>query len=151
MIQRKQTLFLLQVLFLHVALLFISCQNVITASHKIAVNMLPLQSAEVSSRYYHYIAIAVNLIGLVMTIATIFLYRKRELQVKMCMALMSLWTKLTVLITFFTLVVQNDKVVSVQKNYFNLVIGLFAIGAAFMALRFIKKDIALIKSADRLR
>lgn len=151
MIQRKQTLFLFQLIFFGIALLFISSNTITTNSGTVEVSLTPITNAQLSSTTGHVAAIAINFIGLILTFATIFLYKKRELQVKLCYGLMLLWLTLSLMIAFCPFVKTNTNISNIQINYFACVMGAFAIFAAYMALRFIKKDIELLKSADRIR
>jgi hypothetical protein len=48
-------------------------------------------------------------------------------------------------------VVKTEEMIEVKINYFVVAIGAFSVLAAFLAARFIKKDIELLKSADRIR
>lgn len=151
MIQRKQTLFLLQLIFLGVALLFISVNTVVTATTRTTIYLTPISNAELTATTSHWVAIGVNFLALALSVITIFLYKKRELQLKLCYALAALWFILSVMIAAFPFVLITSSEVVVEANYFGCVIGAFAILAAILAARFIKKDIALLKSADRIR
>lgn len=63
---------------------------------------------------------------------------------------MALWLIVSLMMGFCTFILPTEGQ-SVERNYFSLVIGLFGIVATFIAARFIKKDIELLKSADRIR
>jgi hypothetical protein len=150
MIQRKQTLFLFQLIFLGIALLFVPVSEVTTTTGKMDVYLVPLRSPLVSTSG-HITAIAINFVALMLTFITIFLYKRRELQVKLCYALMVLWIILSLMMAFCPFVERTDVVIEIKNNYFGPIIGAFAVVAAFIAARFIKKDIELLKSADRIR
>ncbi|MEO6304348.1 MAG: DUF4293 family protein, partial [Bacteroidia bacterium] len=80
-----------------------------------------------------------------------FSFKKRELQVKLCYAQIVLWLVLIAMLLFCPFVTKTEAVLEISINYFVVAIGLFAIIAAYFAAHFTKKDIALLKSADRIR
>ena len=151
MIQRKQTLFLFQLVFLGIAMLFISSNTVISATSTTEVYLTPLHNPELTSTTAHLAAISINFAALILAFITIFLYKSREVQIRLCYALMALWLVLSLLIAFCPFVVKTGAVSEIQTHYFGCIIGFFAILAAGFAARFIKKDIELLKSADRIR
>ncbi len=147
MIQRKQTLFLFQLVFFGIALLFIPSAWVKSGEIETPIFLTPINSGGFSSSIGHQAAIVLNFVGLILAFVTIFLYKQRSMQVKLCNILMLLWIVLTSMILFCPFVELNTRSI----NYFNAIIGAFAFLAAFLAKRFIKKDIELLKSADRIR
>lgn len=150
MIQRKQTLFLFQLIFCGIALLFIPSHKILSNQLSTDVFLIPSKDGSFASTTGHLAAIALNLIGLTLTFVTIFLFKKRELQIKLCYALMLIWITLIAMICFCPFVVATANM-AVSINYFSSMIGVFALLAAWFAIKFIKKDIDLIKSADRIR
>ena len=151
MIQRKQTLFLFQLIFLGIALLFVSVYTVVTANTKTDVYLAPLSGTELVSTGSHWVAIALNFLALVLAFVTIFLYKKRELQLKMTYVLAALWVLLTILIAATPFVLVTNADVVVEKNHFGTLISVVGVIASWFAARYIKKDIELLKSADRIR
>jgi hypothetical protein len=151
MIQRRQTLFLLQLVFCGIALLFISSVSIISNTGTIEVYLTPSKDGAFVSTLGHLAAITINFIGLIVTFVTIFLYRNRAIQIKLCYALILIWLSLSLMILFCPFVEKTEQIQMIQINYFATVIGLVAITATYFAIKFIKKDIALIKSADRIR
>ena len=149
MIQRKQTLFIIELIFLSLSLLFVPCQSIITKTGSSNIYLMPLMDFQ--STTGHLFAVGLNFIGMVMAVITVFLFKKRELQIKLCYAILLLWLILIAMMLFCPFVVKTDLVLDVQKNYFVIAIGVFSIIAAYMAAHFIKKDIELLKSADRIR
>jgi len=151
MIQRKQTLFLLEIAFLSISLLFIPVQFIISGTEQIPVNLLPLNSGPFVSTAGHFAAIGINALAFIIAIVTIFLFKKRELQVKLCYTLMGLYFILTGMLAFCPFVAETDAMSDIKKNVFGYaLLGVMIISAA-LAARFIKKDIELLKSADRIR
>ena len=149
MIQRKQTLFLIELIFLGLSLLFVPCQEILTKTTSTHVYLMPL--IDFQSTTGHLFAVILNFIGLVLATITIFLFKKRELQVKLCYALIAVWVILPAMMLFCPFVVKTDAILEVKTNYFVVAIAVFSIIAAYLAARFIKKDIDLLKSADRIR
>jgi len=154
MIQRKQTLFLLQLVFFGIALLFVSVTTVVTNTPSPAstpVYLSPLHHPQLQSTTGHLAAIVINAVALILSFITIFLYKRRELQLKLCYVLAGLWIILIAMIAACPFVLKNDPEMEIHTNYFGCLIGAFAVLAALLAARFIKKDIELLKSADRIR
>lgn len=151
MIQRKQTLFLFQSIFLGIALLFIHSQTINNTVGQINVLLTPPKSEEFISTAGHTAAIMLNFAGLLLAFVIIFIFNKRELQVKLCWALIAVWVILGLMMAFCPFVVQNENIKSISLNPFAFIIVAVAIVATYFAIRFIKKDIELLKSADRIR
>ena len=149
MIQRKQTLFLIELIFLGLSLLFVPCQTILTQALATNIYLMPLVNFQSTSG--HLFAIALNFIGIVIATIAIFAFKKRELQVKLCYGLMAIWLILIPMMLLCPFVIKTETINSIQVHYFVIAIGLFAIIAAYMAAHFIKKDIELLKSADRIR
>ena len=149
MIQRKQTLFLLEIIFLGLALIFIPCQNIFTTTSCLNLYLLPNDNFQTTSA--HLVAVILNITGILIATTTIFLFKKRSLQVKICYALIALWVILTSMMLFCPFVLKTAEIIEIKINYFVVGIGFFSIIAAFFAAYFIKKDINLLKSADRIR
>jgi hypothetical protein len=151
MIQRKQTLFLFVLVFCGIALLSVPGNTVTTNTGSVDVNLVPLKNAELTSSTGHLAAVALNFLGLILTSVTIFLYNKRTLQLKLCYGLMFLWLILTLMMAFCPFVVKTETVLAITDTHYDTFIGVVGMLAAYMAARFIKKDIELLKSADRIR
>jgi hypothetical protein len=147
MIQRRQTLFLFELVFLAIALLFIPSQHVSAAD----IYLVPVNEPGLESSSGHLAAVALNFAGLILAFATIFLYRKLRMQVILSYVLTFVWVILTLMILFCPFVLGRDMNSGIEPNYFAAVIGLFGIVAGILAARLIKKDIELLKSADRIR
>jgi hypothetical protein len=149
MIQRKQSLFLIQIIFLGLSLLFVPCQNIFTKTVVTNVYLAPL--TEYQSTLGHLFAVGLNFLGLIVATITLFTFKKRELQIKLCYALIAIWLVLIGMMLLCPFVVKTEEMIEVKINYFVVAIGVFSVLAAFLAARFIKKDIELLKSADRIR
>jgi len=151
MIQRKQTLFLFVQVFLGISLLFFPVNTVTLSSGTIDVFLIQLKDSGVSSTSGHVFAVILNFLCLILASSVIFLYRNRELQLKLSYLLLVLWLILCGMLAFCPFVVQTEANEIVNSTYFGPGAGILGIIACVLATRFIKKDIALIKSADRIR
>jgi hypothetical protein len=150
MIQRVQTLLLLEVLFLAASLLFVPSLFVITNGTNTPVSFLPINNEIAQSGLAHFAALGLDLIAALIALITIFIFKKRELQVKLCFVLVFIFTVLLLMVAFCPLVNNADKL-EIRKNSFAFIILIISIVSSFIASRFIKRDIELIKSADRIR
>lgn len=152
MIQRRQTLFLILLTFLGIALMFIPSLKVSKPSEELfAVFLVPIEHISLSSSLGHTAAILINFVALILSCLTIFIYKKREVQAKLCYVLMILWLSLTLMIEFCPFVVLPDSSFMVESTHFGTLIGILGMFAAYLSLHYIKKDIELLKSADRIR
>ncbi len=140
MLQRIQSLFLLGVVIISLLLLFIPVYETFqvingTESERIPVlisksNVLKLLNAATG----------------ILCFLAIFLYKRRNIQVRMS-NLAILVTCILVALLFFMADTEGQQIHYLTGSYLPLVQVLFA----FLASWFIKKDEALVKSADRLR
>ena len=86
----------------------------------------------------------------ILSFATVFLYNKRELQVKSCYVLILLWLILSGMIAFCPFVVKTEGL-NYTMGYLGAIAGILGMICSYMAARFVKKDINLLKNADRIR
>jgi uncharacterized membrane protein (DUF485 family) len=146
MIQRKQTLFLLQVAFLALCFLFVPIQFV-NQPNPAQATLLPSGNSTPG----HLAAVGLNAMGLMLAIVTIFLFKRRELQIKLCYVLMAIYIILPFMMAFCPFIAINAEPRSFETNMFGYIISAVNVLAAYLAARFVKRDIDLIKSADRIR
>jgi len=151
MIQRKQTLFLLQLAFLSISLLFVPIQFINDATNTIGLTLLPLKDANYQSSTGHFGAIALNMAGIILALVTIFLFKRRELQVRLCYILMLIYLVLIAMIALCPFVTSIKEGFATKTNIFAYIICAVCVLSAFLAARFIKKDIELLKSTERIR
>jgi hypothetical protein len=151
MIQRKQSLFLLQLAFLSLSLLFVPVQFINTGVTPIPVSLVPVDEASYASTGGHLAAVGLNALGLILTFVTIFLYKKRELQIKLCYVLAAIYVILPLMMALCPFIGSAGSPPVIEKNFFGYIISAVAVISALLAARFIKKDIELLKSADRIR
>src|SRR3954468_17372150 len=98
MIQRRQTLFLLELVFLGIALLFIPIGTIAEPPQN--VYLVPFSVAGYVSSPVHFIAIAINILAFTISLITIFLYRRRSLQVTLSYCVLLLWLMLGILLAW---------------------------------------------------
>ena len=151
MIQRPQTLLLFLLVLLGVSLMFVSLGTVSAASGSEIIYLVPFTNAEISSTAGHMAAIAINFASLILAFVAVFLYLRREIQRRICLGLMALWLILGLMMAFCPFVEESSAIINVYRNYTGPVIGFVGALTAYMAARYIKKDIDLLKSADRIR
>ena len=150
MIQRIQTLFLLEIAFLCISLMFIPVQYIVSGGTDIAIKLVPVSNELFHSSPGHFAAVGINIFTLIITFITIFMFKKRELQIKLCYLIVILFVVLISMFAFCPLVNLNEtlEVKDSLFGYFILIIGSIS---AFLAARYVKKDIELLKSTDRIR
>ncbi|QKG79750.1 DUF4293 family protein [Tenuifilum thalassicum] len=155
MIQRIQTLFM----FLTLVLLSILIYNPIATyfiepnMDKIVLNVFGVQnssdlSVELLQNYWFLFAFII--LVMLITFVTIFLYKRRVLQIRLCIVTIVMLVGLQgVMYYMVTAIGQNLH----SKPHYNLVFIFPLIAAVlnFLAIRGIAKDEALIRSLDRLR
>jgi glucan phosphoethanolaminetransferase (alkaline phosphatase superfamily) len=151
MIQRVQTLLWLEIAFLSISLLFVPVQTIILAAGEAQVHLMPLKEVGLSSTMGHMAAVILNFLAIVICFLCIFNFKKRELQIKLSWALIVIFLVLIGMIAFCPFVSKNDIVKETRTNVFGYFIPAVAIISSFIAIRFVKKDIELLKSADRIR
>jgi len=129
MIQRIQSLFLLFVAIVASAGLFMNLYTIDGVSHKVLENSnMTLTSSLMST----------------LALVTLFMFGNRKLQIKLCYGLMVLSIILASLMGSYT-----SNAINFNKILFSFPIFTFIL--AFLAQFFIKKDLKLVESADRLR
>lgn len=151
MIQRKQSLFILGMVLCNMLLLFIPVADVIHNNVSSHVYLTPFPENMPVSTMGHYTAIALNFGALLLSFATLFLYKQRSFQIKLLWLLVLIWVTLGLMMWLCPFVVRDETVQGIIMKYFTACISIPAVVCAWMAIRFIQKDIDLLKSADRIR
>jgi hypothetical protein len=151
MIQRKQSLFLIALAFLGIILLFLPTHRVQTNTGITDVCLVPINNEHLTSTAGHLTAVALNFVGIVLAFVALLIFKRRQLQIKLCYGLMIIWLILTMLISFASFVVPSETVIAVQPSYVGIIVGVGGMLCSYLAARFVKRDIELIKSADRIR
>ncbi len=148
MIQRKQTLFLLGVALVAIALLFLPFQKVTAIDSVYKLCLMPGCSPEVLNSYI-YIPMALDLLILVLSLICIFLYKNRPLQYKIANLLMLL--NVFIIGLFFLVTYVKEGLTGEISYSIGASLPVIGIVFAFLAANFIKKDEQLVRSADRIR
>jgi hypothetical protein len=129
MIQRVQTIYLLLIFGLMVCLLF-----------------LPVATID---SFHWTLSVECGLTAL-LSIITVFLYKKRKLQMNICYGILTLLV-LSYLIIFFDFWLPSHDAGAVVEFQVPVVFPLFAIVLDILTIRAIQKDEKLVRSMDRLR
>jgi len=154
MIQRLQTLYLLaSVIALSLMLLFplaefISKDSVVYSFDAIKIASVGKQPfVDISST----VAVFVMIVGIALsTFFSIFMYKNRIFQIKLCWFNVVLTFLLISAIAYYIFTTQSG--LSAQVSYsFTLLLPLASILLTFLASRSIRKDENLVRSADRIR
>lgn len=143
MIQRIQSVYLLLVGILSSLLFFFPFQKNIVGLSEIKAIQLSLMENE---NNFLLIASILNLIILVDSITSIFLFRNRKLQMILCLYLLAMNIAMLGLMYFGS--AQIDGMPTYQLPF---VIPVLNIILSFFAYKNIKRDEELVKSADRIR
>jgi hypothetical protein len=150
MIQRIQTIFLLGVTIISVMLLFFPFVEYTSVEHgKFSISLMPGNNAKVNAIFF--LPVVLNFLNLIFSIFVILQFKKRVIQIKLASLLMAFNSiMLGTMLLFDFISVEAGK--SFSKSYlFGSYLPILSILLSFMAIRFIKKDEELVRSADRLR
>ena len=154
MIQRIQSIYLLLVAILSAAMFFLPISYVATSANVFSLSCLgftaapPFNGLHVSTWTFALIGALIPIVAL----ATIFLYKKRKLQIRLAIVnflLMDVFYLLMICLMFLA-----DKRLGLPSRWgYNLVACLPAICMilTFLAIKGIQKDEKLVRSLDRLR
>lgn len=156
MIQRKQSLYLLIVALLMSVLCFVPLAKILLMGQEIAVTSLGIKytvmgRSHCESNIYMIILLSISII---LPLVTIFLYKKRWLQVRLCMMEMVFLLGMQIyIILYIYKSYQTVKDSMLDRMVLSVVdiIPIAAIIFTYLALRGVAKDIALLKSVDRIR
>lgn len=148
MIQRKQTLFFLAVVIIAIIQFFIPFQTLTFESKTWPLCLMPGCSADVMDTNI-YIAMTLNIIVIIVTGATIFLYKNRVLQYKLANLVMLFNVFIVGLFFIFSYI--KEGTVGTVSYQFGAFLPIISAIFAYLAAHFIKKDEQLVRSADRIR
>lgn len=151
MIQRKQTLFLVLLVLSALVLIIIPANSVVVNGTTHGISLSALNTSGLAASAWLYTGIALNVAALCLSVVTIFLYRQRALQIRLCFILMLLELGVTLIVSLCPLVIKTDNVISIENSGMASIIGVIGMISAYLAARYIKRDIELLKSADRIR
>ena len=149
MIQRIQTVYLLVVAILMVVMMSLPVGSFVAADYTATVfNNLSLVAAEGPADYAPWAMFAILMVSAVVTLGTIFLYKKRMLQIRLTIFnIILLLGYYGTLVTFvFMLKGENSFTPS-----WTVILPLISIILDWLAIRAIGKDEMLVKAYERLR
>lgn len=147
MIQRIQTVFLFFAAVFAGVLFFVPI-----ASFNVGNEMVNLSVFGVENHTNALLLLVLAILMVIVPFITIFMYKKRELQLKLSSLNVLLNAILCGLVfLFFVDKVQTSLSATSVTYVFGTYIPLINIVLSIFAMRWIKKDIELIKSVDRLR
>lgn len=155
MIQRIQSLYLFISFVLVLLWYFMPLAEIVTYESSYYFSIYGIKNPEENNWIYHTIIISIiTSLASIGTIATIFLYKNRKQQIKASQFLLLLYTAL---ISSAFLLIDTAKSAfpsnnNILINYkLSVLFPLISLVLIFMAIKAIKKDEELVRSADRLR
>jgi hypothetical protein len=148
MIQRKQTLFLLAVLIIGIVMIFLPFQTLNLNKQIFEICLMPSCCLEIIDSTIYYPMI-LNFFSIIVSIITIFQFKKRVLQFKLSNSIALL--NVFIIGLFFLLSYINKDVIGEIHYTFGAFLPILSIIFAFLAAHFIKKDEQLVRNSDRIR
>ena len=150
MIQRKQTLFLLSVLILSILLFFLPFLNISLSNNTGAYELSFMGGCGTSISNSNTIYPSIlNTCIVVLSVITIFSYKRRTIQFKLSNILVLLNVFITGL--FFLLSYIKEGVIGEIQYTFVTFMPILSATFAFLAAHYIKKDEQLVRNSDRIR
>ena len=158
MLQRIQTLYLAIVALACIMLFFFPLANYyheIQGNYKFFIYGITSMDPEpkvMFSQYFTIPLIFMVVASFIFTVSTIFLFKNRPLQIRLC-AFNMLTNIVLVMVIFFFYATKIKTMIQIdpEYNYTGMVLPLVSILFLILASQAIKKDEALVKSVDRLR
>jgi hypothetical protein len=149
MIQRIQSVLLLDVVFMSVLLLFFPFIEYRNGEDVVLLSLMPGTFAA-GVKSFIYVPVALNIVVALLALITIFQYKNRIKQARLA--------KVTMLLAAFLLTsmltmsfYEGEKSGYVKTYLWPSFLPIISVISAFVAARFIKKDEELVRSADRIR
>ena len=149
MIQRIQTVYLLVVAILAVVMISLPVGSFVTPDyHMSELTNLALVSEEGVSDYATWALFALQAVSAILALVTIFLYKKRMLQIRLTLFNMLVLVGYYVTLVIFVLNLKGDA--SFVPSW-TVCLPLISIILSWLAIRAIGKDEMLVKAYERLR
>lgn len=149
MIQRIQTVYLLVVAILAVVMISLPVVSFVTPDyHMSELTNLALVSEEGVSDYAPWALFALQTVSAILALVTIFLYKKRMLQIRLTLFNMLVLVGYYVTLVIFVLNLKGDA--SFVPSW-TVCLPLISIILSWLAIRAIGKDEMLVKAYERLR
>ena len=153
MIQRIQTIYLLIALAFGVSMFF-APQITFMADMEYVLNFKGINPVEASETAKSVPSVALTILLALtplVTLASIFLFKKRMVQIRLCAANIGLLIGVTALSYYFGTVGMKELNATTLSYNITMVFPIAGAILSFLALRAIAKDEALVKSMDRIR
>ena len=149
MIQRIQTVYLLIVAVLAVIVISMPLGSLITPDSAInEMTNLSITAADGTVNYDPWALFAIQMVSAVIALGTIFLYKKRMVQIRLCLFNIILLIGYYVTLAVFVYMLKGE---SSFVPSWNVCLPFISIVLNWLALRAIGKDEALIRSLNSLR
>ena len=149
MIQRIQTVYLLAVAILAVVMISLPVGSFVMPDyHMSELTNLALVSEEGVSDYAPWALFALQTVSAILALVTIFLYKKRMLQIRLTLFNMLVLVGYYVTLVIFVLNLKGDA--SFVPSW-TVCLPLISIILSWLAIRAIGKDEMLVKAYERLR
>ncbi len=158
MIQRIQSVYLAIVAIASVLLFFFPLAdyyNELQGNYKFFIYGLRSMDPEPGvsfSAFFTFPLVMLAVISFLLSLITIFMYKKRILQIRLC-AFNVLANIVLIMVIFFFYAPKIQEMTKVEPgyNYVGMIMPLISLVFLILANRAIRKDEAMVKSADRLR
>lgn len=154
MIQRIQSLYLLIASFLMV-LLFSNPISEIVVENTLFLNLyhnkIAAADTELFSPVYTWTLTVLLSVIVLIEVVTIFLYKKRQVQIRLCIFNLLLMFGLVGLIYYFTKYTITPYEATTSVFLWPIICPMIAIILNYLALKAIQKDENLVRSYDRIR
>lgn len=149
MIQRIQTVFLAICAIVFILFCFMPLKQITVEGNPVSLTAFSGFTSKYSFNFTFSIVGGFNFVAIASAIIAIFCYRQRYLQIRFCYILAAISTMFIAFLNFTDSVIgySSTEVVPMATNIM-LVASLIS---AMLASVFIKKDINLLKKADRIR
>mgnify|MGYP001347595268 CR=1 FL=1 len=158
MLQRIQSVFLSIVAIASVMLFFFPLAdyyNELNGNYKFFIYGIRCMDPEPTvqfSRYFTLPLVILAAASFIFSVITIFSYKNRVLQIRICaFNLITNIVLIMVVFFFYATRIQSMTKTEPEYNYTGMILPLISIVFLILANRAIRKDQALVKSADRLR
>ena len=157
MIQRIQTLYLMLVTLLMVVTLIFPLVFIGVDGHQVTLSAFTISDAEGVLSYASSWLGAVLVVATLLPFVTIFLYKNRQLQIRLCGVECVLLLGAVLLVGAFTYSVCNNIFTDFDITWANIairfpvILPLVALVLTPLAMRAILRDELLVRSLDRIR
>jgi hypothetical protein len=153
MIQRIQSLYLLLVTVLYSLLFIIPLNQLIAANHVLELNIFGIYELETSGKTLIaslYPILILVIVSILISLISIFLFKKRKIQMRLSMynAILGIGIEALALFYIYRVAENNDSSFGFAPG---LLIPIVSSIFSFLAFKSIDKDEKLVRSIDRIR